>query len=156
MLKSTNMDLADLARRGSASEALGEWPFSIVTLSRELAAGLAGPEALRGIATQIQDIAEKFECTAIVGASRFGDELAGAVVATSGNGLRIFSTEEPTESVLVIDGVLSTGAQILRMIRTAKNGGAKRAVGLAILGSSQALKWCKEEIGEPVMALEEF
>jgi orotate phosphoribosyltransferase len=133
-----------------------EWPFRVAELAKELDAELANPEVLQQVADQLLGLVEKLDCQAVSGASQVGTTLAGAVVARSGNGLRLFSKDVPVESVLVLDGVLATGAQIIRAVNVVRNAGATRAVAAALLADREALALCRQALGDDVLALEEY
>lgn len=133
-----------------------DWPFRIADLARHLETELGRPDVLVEVADRLVTIAKDYGCEAITGASRVGGELAGAVVARSANGLRLFSADDPADSVLVVDGVLATGAQLVRAVMAAKDAGAKRAVAVAVLANREAIDICREEIQGNVVALDEF
>jgi hypothetical protein len=139
---------------GSALE--DDWPFRVANLARNLEAELGRPGVLVEVADQLIAIAEEHGCEAVAGASRVGGQLAGALVARSSNGLRLFSPLDPVESILVLDGVLATGTQIARTVRAARHAGAKRAVAAAVLANHEAIDICRAEIDGDVIALGEF
>lgn len=143
-------------RKAVASASPEDWPFRVADLARDLEVELGQPDVLFEVADRLLAIAEDHGCQAVAGASRVGGQLAGAVVARAANGLRLFSAADPVDIVLVVDGILTTGTQIVRTVRAAKVAGAKQAVAAAVLGNHEAIGICREEIQGDVVALDEF
>jgi hypothetical protein len=133
-----------------------DWPFKVEELSESLGAALSDSATLRETSLALDQLAHDFGCDAIVGASPLGDRLAGAVVASGRNGLALYSRDRAARVVLVVDGLLATGVQIANKSRAILEAGASRVVGAVILGEHEALLICREELGDEVIALEEF
>lgn len=120
----------------------GSGPGQALALARageELEQELSDSGHLRDVCDAIVLVAEELGCTSVSGASRLGERLAGAAVALANNGLRVYShphNSKSEERVLVVDGLLVTGAQLERQAQVViKNGGsAYGAVVLAVPG----------------------
>lgn len=151
------MTLKDIVGR---SEEIGapneEWPFRVAALAKGLETELAQPQVLRDIADQLLVLVERLGCEAVAGASYVGAQLAGVLVARSTNGLQLFAPDKPVDNVMVLDGVLATGTQIIRSVNSAREAGAKRVVGAALLADHEALRLCREVVRDEVLALEEY
>jgi orotate phosphoribosyltransferase len=133
-----------------------DWPFLVNEVARSLDEQLQSGDSLRAFARRIDAIAQEHACAAIFGASSTGQQLAGAAVAASANGLRLFSHGAPTANVLVVDSLLASGVQILRAAREVKAAGALRVVGCAIAADREGAAVCRNELGDEVVALVEF
>jgi orotate phosphoribosyltransferase len=133
-----------------------EWPFRIGDIARLLDEQLQSSEVLRACARRIDAIATELGCDAIAGASSTGHQLAGAAVAASANGLRLFSRGAPSASVLVVDSLLASGVQLLRTARDLRAAGAGRVVGCVIAADRDGAAICRREFGGDVVALAEF
>jgi adenine/guanine phosphoribosyltransferase-like PRPP-binding protein len=141
---------------GGGFAADGEWPFRVQVVSQELEAQISDPEFLLQVADELLAIAEKFGCQAVSGASTMGAQLAGALAARSSNGLRLFTPADSAENVLVVDGVLATGAQVVRAVNVTRHSGARRAIAAVLIADKEALEACRETIGDEVVALTEL
>jgi adenine/guanine phosphoribosyltransferase-like PRPP-binding protein len=150
------MEGLSASKEAIRTAAAADWPFRVADLARDLEVELGHPDVLTEIADRFVVIAEEYGCQAVMGASRVGGQLAGAVVARAENGLRMFSAVDPAEVVLVIDGMLATGTQIARAVRAMKRAGAKRAVAVAVLGNPDAIPICRDEIQDDIVVLDEF
>jgi len=73
-------------------------------------ATLADPTTLVNAADRLADVARAHACDTIRGASPIGDTLAGAVA--SRHSLRLYDATKPAARVIVVDGVLATGAAL--------------------------------------------
>jgi hypothetical protein len=133
-----------------------EWPFRIGDIARSLERHLQSGDVLRAYAKEIDLIARDAGCEAIVGASSAGQQLAGAAVAASANGLQLFSQAHPVASVLVVDTLLASGVQLLRTARDLKAAGATRVIGCVIAADREGAALSRQELGEDVIALAEF
>lgn len=111
-----------------------EWPLGAVAVGDSLETALSMPDALLVIARAIAAEAESRGYDELVGASRVGDRLAGAAVATSHGRLSLRTrATNGDRKVLVVDGVLATGAQIARMARELRGSGASRIGAIVVL-----------------------
>jgi hypothetical protein len=133
-----------------------EWPFRIADIARSLDRQLQSSDILRAYAKRIDLIAKDAGCEAIAGASGTGQQLAGAAVAASANGLRLFSQASPATSVLIVDSLLASGVQLIRTARDLKAAGAKRVVGCVIAADREGAAVWQKELGEHLVALAEF
>lgn len=128
----------------------------MAALSERLERELDHPAALDDVAREVNEIAHRFECGAVAGASALGARIAEASVAVSMNGLRVFDAHDPAETVLVIEGVLASGVQVARMAESARRAGAKHTPAVAVLADPHALKWYRGSSVDKVIALREF
>ena len=148
------MTLGDLAdnRQGMLGADDAGWPDRVAALAENLRAELAGGASLRDAGDRIRQVAGEVGMQAVTGASRLGDQLAGAVVAVSNGGLHL-ATSADTD-VLVVDGLLATGSQIEHAVRRLRAAGAERVVGVALVADREALEMCRSRTGAEVVALE--
>jgi uracil phosphoribosyltransferase len=58
--------------------------------------------------------------------------------------------------MLVVEGMLVSGAQMARAAARAKAAGAERVVGAAVLAEPTGLASCRREIGDEITALREL
>ena len=152
-------DIGAIAASASAAvRSVGDeqWPFAIAEVASALQGQLSSPGVLRAVAKQVDDIAHDQNCIAVLGASSSGDQLAGAAVAETTNGLHLFRPSEPAESVLIVDTLLASGVQILRAARSARTAGARRVVGLALIADRDGIEMCRAELPDGVVSLAEF
>jgi len=120
-------------------------------LALSLEAELGNPEALRIIAGDLAPIAVELGCGTMIGASSIGERIAGAFIATHGEDLNT-----ARGSVLIVDGVLSTGMQMQRAIRKAREAGAQKVAGIVVAADRDALRLCNADPKTRVVALAEF
>jgi predicted amidophosphoribosyltransferase len=93
---------------------------------------LADPQTLVNTSTRLADIARKSGCLALTGASSVGNRLAAATVALAQDGLHLWRPGE-TEPVLVIDGLLATGANLSSVAWHLRREGVERTVAAAVI-----------------------
>lgn len=148
------MTLGELAdnRHGMLGADDAGWPDRVAAVAERLRNELADGDSLRDAGDRIRDLAGELRMQAVTGASRLGDQLAGAVVAVSHGALHL-ATPADTE-VLVLDGLLATGAQIEQAVRRLRAAGAERIVGVALVADCQALEICRNRTGAELVALE--
>lgn len=84
------------------------WSIVAANIGEAVASSLADPTRLIDVSRRLADIFVSERCDAILGASPLGDRLAGAVA--SRHGVRVF--DGTALRVLVVDGVLATGAAL--------------------------------------------
>jgi uracil phosphoribosyltransferase len=128
------------------------WPDRVTALALALRSELASNGVLQDVAQRVLELAEGQQVVAVTGASRVGDQLAGAAVAIS-NGRLHLSTPADV-AVLVVDGLLATGTQIEQAVFRLRTIGTKRVVGVAVLAEGEALEACRVATGANVIALE--
>ena len=107
------------------------WPVAASGIGEVVAAQLANPELLVDIRERIAAVCVAEGCDAIAGASPIGDRIAGAVAAA--HSLRIFDDSIPSQRVLVVDGVLATGAALFLAIEEIHRAGAKETRAAVVL-----------------------
>jgi len=140
---------------GTPDPANPDWPFKVAELSEGLGNALSESPELKEISLALGRVADDCGCDAVTGASSLGERLAGAIVVGTDNGLALYSRDHPAGTVLIVDGLLATGAQISRKARLVREAGTDHVVGAVVLAEHGALADCREEIGD-VVALEEF
>lgn len=86
------------------------WPVAASGVVEAVSTALANPAALVAAANSVAAIARTEGCGAITGASPLGDRLAGAVASM--HSVALFDASVPEARVLVVDGVLVTGAAL--------------------------------------------
>ena len=142
---------AERARQANSSE----FPFRISQLARDLEVELSRPAALQRIADALLPFARESQCTSIVGASAAGERIAGALMATHGAKL-LGQSDAPGSRVLVLDAVLTTGAQMQQAIERIRKSGVHDVCGAVLVADHEALRICGEIVGARVIALREF
>jgi predicted phosphoribosyltransferase len=148
------MTIHELAsgRQGSLAEDDAGWPDRVMALAQALRTELSGSGVLQDVAQRVLDFAQGERVVAVTGASRVGDQLAGAAVAISSGRLHLAT---PTDvAVLVVDGLLATGTQIEQAVSRLRTIGTERVVGVVVLAESEALEACRAATGANVIALE--
>jgi hypothetical protein len=140
-------------------EAVGgaeNWAVAITRAARGLEESLASPERLRDLTDQLSVIAERAGADMVTGSSPLGNQLAGSIVRSSARPLALWVANGARGTVLIVEGVLASGAQLTAAARRARAAGAARVVGAAVLGVPAGLAMCREELGDDVAALEEL
>lgn len=130
-------------------------PRRLNNLALSIESELGNPEALRIIAGDLAPIAVELGCGTMIGASSIGERIAGAFIATHGEDLSI-AQGAALGSVLVVDGVLSTGVQMQRAISKAREAGAQKVAGVVVAADRDALRLCNADPRTRVIALAEF
>lgn len=130
------------------------WLTMALSQARALEASLAQAGRLDTVAAAIAHVANRLDCQMVTGASRVGDQLAGAVVARSAGKLTLWADNGAHGTMLVIEGYLYSGAQTTRMAYRARRAGSDRVVGVAVLAEEAGLSQCRAELGDEVVVLE--
>lgn len=134
----------------------GDWIGVILRAGRDLEESLADPDRLREVTAQLADVAAVTGAGMITGASPLGNQLAGLVVGMAKPPLTLWAQNGAHGTVLVIEGVLASGAQLTSTARRARAAGADRVVGAAVVAESNGLASCRKELGDEVRALREL
>jgi len=142
-----------LSRRDEHPDA--DWLPRALTRARGLETSLAQSNRLNELAIAIERVADDLNCQMVTGASRIGDQLAGAVAARSGGRLTLWADNGAHGTVLVIEGYLYSGAQTLRVADRARRAGSERVVGVAVFAEAPGLTQCQAELGDAVVVLED-
>lgn len=142
---------AEETRRASSSD----FPARLTRLGEDLEAELSKPVVLKRIADDLAPLLRGTRCNKVVGASALGERIAGALMATHGAEL-VGETLHQAPRVLVVDGVLTTGAQMQRAIQGARDSGAGYVSGVVVVADHAALQACREHLRAEVVALREF
>lgn len=114
----------------------------------------ANPAVLTEIRDRLLEAAINANCSTVSGASRLGDQLAGAVSAASGGRLGLWAHNGASGSVMIIEGVLATGTQLVGMGHLAREAGADRVVPAAVFADPSAEHFVRAELGSDVVVLE--
>ncbi len=97
------------------------WPIAAASIGEIVTAALADPTALIDATNRLADVARANGCDTIKGASPIGDSLAGAVASV--HTIRLYDATTPATRVLVVDGVLATGAALSLALEELKASG---------------------------------
>jgi hypothetical protein len=124
------------------------WPVVAAGIGDAVSAALADPMELMAAAAKLADTARSHGCDAIKGASPIGDNLAGAVA--SSYSIRLFDPAVPASRVLLVDGVLATGAALWLAVDDLQSTGPTPAT-LAVLVDLGATASCAA--GLPVVEI---
>lgn len=130
------------------------WESRVIARVTQLEVDLSAGPALHDTAVVLGELARRAGVPSITGASQLGHQLAGAVAVLSDGALTLWSAGRRQDSVLVIEGLLATGAQAMRAAAAAKEAGATRVVIAAVLGERHAMAAMTPEFGDDLTALE--
>jgi len=114
-----------------------EWALVAAKVGEDLENELADPRTLANTSRRIAEVAHKFGCLTLVGASDVGDRLAAATVALAQDGLHLRRPGE-TDPALIVDGLLASGASLTVAAWHLKREGVGRAIGAVVIKSSDA------------------
>jgi hypothetical protein len=134
----------------------GDWIEVILRAGRELEDSLTDPDRLREVTAQLAEVAAATGAGMITGASPLGHQLAGLVVGMAKSPLALWAQNGAHGTVLVVEGVLASGAQLTSAARRARAAGAARVVGAAVVAEPNGLAMCREELGDEIRALGEL
>ena len=81
---------------------------------------------------------------------------AGLVVGMTKSPLALWAQNGAHGTVLVIEGVLASGAQLTSAAKRARAAGATRVVGAAVIAEPNGLANCRKELGDEIHALREL
>lgn len=145
-----------VASAGATPEPAGpSWAFEAFRISEAFERDLMSPESFREVVVRLERLAVSLDCTAVAGASRVGERLAGGIVSLPNTRLKLWPPGSPTDDrVLFIDGVVSSGVQLACAIRAARQSGVANPVGAGVIARRSALA-TRREVGE-LTALEEI
>lgn len=136
-----------------ADDSSPEWPIRAMAVGEHLEAALASADALRDISLRLVRLAEESQCDVVAGASEVGHRLAAAAVALADNGLKLFSSSAPSERVMLIDGTLATGAQLIHAVRRLRAAGARDVFATVVLTVGAEIPELPEGLGAPKVLL---
>jgi hypothetical protein len=134
----------------------GGWTAAIIEAGHALEEALANPANLYAVADQLGELANTLGAVMITGASAQGHQLAGLVAARAARPLTLWAQNGAHGTMLVVEGMLVSGAQMARAAARAKAAGAERVVGAAVLAEPTGLASCRREIGDEITALREL
>jgi len=132
------------------------WPVEVQRANHALEEELTDRGRLEAIGAALAKVARETGATMVTGASPLGHQLAGYLASRDDAGVALWAQNGARGTVLVIEGVLVSGAQMLGTARRARAAGADRVVGAAVVGESDGLAMCRSEIGPEVHALREL
>ncbi len=136
-----------VGRRQSSAE---PWSQGSLRRAREVAARLAEPAVLGASVERLSELLLDLECTHIRGASPMGHLLANAVAR---KGAIALAGGTPDGRLAIVDGVITTGVNLVGAMREERALGANDVVGVALVAQAIAISaWAGE--GEIVRALE--
>ncbi len=134
----------------------GDWIDVILRAARDLEGSLADPDQLRSVTVQLADVAAATGARMVTGASPLGHQLAGLVAGMATPALTLWAQNGAHGTMLVIEGVLASGAQLTNTARRARAAGADRVVGAAVIAEPSGLASCRLELGDEIRALREL
>lgn len=134
----------------------GSWIEVIHRAGRELEDSLTDPNRLQEVTGQLAAVAADTGAAMITGASPLGHQLAGLVVGMTKAPLALWAQNGAHGTVLVIEGVLASGAQLTSAAKRARAAGATRVVGAAVIAEPSGLASCRKELGDEIHALREL
>lgn len=132
------------------------WPEEVQRANHALEEELTDRRRLEAIGAALAEVARGTGATMVTGASPLGHQLAGYLASREDAGVALWAQNGARGTVLVIEGVLVSGAQMLGTARRARAAGADHVVGAAVVGESDGLAICRSEIGPDVHALREL
>jgi hypothetical protein len=132
------------------------WPVEVQRANHALEEELTDRARLEAIGAALADVARETGATMVTGASPLGHQLAGYVASHNDAGVVLWAQNGARGTVLVIEGVLVSGAQMISTARRAGAAGADRVVGAAVVAAGDGLALCRSEIGRDVHALREL
>lgn len=137
------------------SEASGsDWVQRVTELSDRLTEVLDNGPMLRELGELIALVAERFGASYLSGASRTGQRLAEEVIADPSHHLAFLPERGGHGTVLVVEGLMATGTQVLRAAGTARQAGAERTAVVAVLADPVAAAFVREQLSDEVVVLE--
>jgi hypothetical protein len=134
----------------------GSWIEEIHRAGRDLEDSLTDPDRLKELTLQLAAVAADTGAAMITGASPLGHQLAGLVVGMTKSPLALWAQNGAHGTVLVIEGVLASGAQLTSAAKRARAAGATRVVGAAVIAEPNGLASCRKELGDEIHALREL
>jgi hypothetical protein len=132
------------------------WIEVIHRAGRELEDSLTDPDRLKEVTVQLAAVAADTGAAMITGASPLGHQLAGLVVGMTKSPPALWAQNGAHGTVLVIEGVLASGAQLTSTARRARAAGATRVVGAAVIAEPNGLARSRKELGDEIHALREL
>lgn len=134
----------------------GGWIAVIHRAGRDVEDALTDPAQLRDVTMRLAAVAAETGAAMVTGASPLGHQLAGLVVGMTQAPLTLWAQNGAHGTVLVIEGVLASGAQLTSAARRARAAGATRVVGAAVIADPSGLAHCRRELGDEIRALREL
>jgi hypothetical protein len=148
--------MEQLAAPAGQPGAADSWIEEIHRAGRDLEDSLTDPRRLREVTVQLAAVAADTGAAMVTGASPLGHQLAGLVVGMTKSPLALWAQNGAHGTVLVIEGVLASGAQLSSAAKRARAAGATRVVGAAVIAEPNGLASCRKELGDEIRALGEL
>jgi uracil phosphoribosyltransferase len=126
------------------------WALRVAALSDRLAAHMSKRESLVSLADQVLRVARDHECTRLVGASEAGRR----IVEAAGQRDTAMVLDRAGAKVLLVDGLLATGTNLIAAAQRVRTAGASGIVVVAALAEVSAVEAVRRELGAEVVALE--
>jgi hypothetical protein len=142
--------------RGLSAALPTSWLDQIISVARDLEESLTDSERLSALVSELAAVASAAGASMVTGASPLGHQLAGAMAASGPTRLALWAQNGARGTVLVIEGVLASGAQLASTARRARAAGASRVIGAAVIADERGLSHCRSELGDEVHALREL
>lgn len=155
------MELLEMASQETEQPEIAaqdDWTRQLIALAQRVELDLGDSKHLDAVASRLLAVAREWGASSVVGASRLGERLAGAVATKSKGTLGLWSSQSngTAPSVVVVDALLASGSQIGKAIRAAKEHGAARTMAIAVVADGAALELARRDVGERILALEEI
>ncbi len=132
------------------------WIETVQRAVRDLEDSLGRGGRLSEVAAQLAAVVAATGATMVTGSSPLGHQLAGAVAGCADSRVTLWAQNGAHGTVLVIEGVLASGAQLIQTAKRARGAGADRVVGAAVVAEPNGLATCRKELGDEISALTEF
>ena len=134
-----------------------DWLLRVLAGAQELDAALGDPRRLEEVARQVGQVARELGCDAVAGASPHGCIVAGAASVLSAGALSVWDrTNGVGRQVLVVEGVMATGTQMLRAANSVRERGAQSVAGVALVAAPVALVATRTQMRAEVVAFAEL
>jgi adenine/guanine phosphoribosyltransferase-like PRPP-binding protein len=127
-----------------------EWLSRAFRDQEAIASELADPDRLAAIAKAFVEIASANGAAWVVGASRDGERLAGAVALRSGGAVRLLNGAIDGQAILIVDPLLVTGAQIGDTVNDLRRRGATRLIAATIEANVASAESLEAVLDAPV------
>jgi uracil phosphoribosyltransferase len=142
----------------SVSDRVGgpEWMRTAIGAAHSLEDDLSDPAQVAAITKALVRVATENGAVMVTGASALGHQLAGLVAASARPHLALWAQNGARGTVMVVEGVLVSGAQMANAARRARAAGAERIVGAAVIAEPAGLASCRRETGDLIVALRDL
>ena len=139
---------------GKADDPTASWTMAVRRANHDLERALTDRGRLEAIAASLAVIVRTTGATMVTGASPLGHQLAGVIASRTDVSVALWAQNGASGTILVVEGVLVSGAQMIAAARRAQAAGASVVVGAAVLAQATGLAACRA-LGQEVEAIEE-